>query len=247
MDRQDPPPRRHRCDRHRRADDGHRPRGLGVRRRAGHLAGRLQRGVPAAALHPDEVPVAGPVLPRVFGIYPVLYTAYASTTNYGTGHVLSKSQAIDQIQSQSVRPVEGATRYDITPLKDADGVFAGFALFDPEAEQLFLGTGHRADRARPRRRPADHAGDDRSHVRRVGRRPDRCPRRRRAHAARLSRPGHLPDAGGERGRGDHDLGRSGRREPDHAHLRRRRRHDHRCRPGPAGRVPRRRRLLRRRR
>ena len=76
----------------------------------------------------------------VFGIYPVLYTAYASTTNYGTGHVLSKSQAIDQIQSQSVRPVEGATRYDITPMKDADGVFAGFALFDPEAEQLFLGT-----------------------------------------------------------------------------------------------------------
>ena len=76
----------------------------------------------------------------VFGIYPVLYTAYASTTNYGTGHVLSKSQAIDQIQSQSVRPVEGATRYDITPLEDADGVFAGFALFDPEAEQLFLGT-----------------------------------------------------------------------------------------------------------
>ena len=50
----------------------------------------------------------------VFGIYPVLYTAYASTTNYGTGHVLSRSQAIDQIQSQSVRPVEGATRYDVT-------------------------------------------------------------------------------------------------------------------------------------
>ena len=43
----------------------------------------------------------------VFGIYPVLYTAYASTTNYGTGHVLTKAQAIDQIQSQSVRPVEG--------------------------------------------------------------------------------------------------------------------------------------------
>ena len=76
----------------------------------------------------------------VFGIYPVLYTAYASTTNYGTGHVLSKSQAIDQIQGQSVQPVEGATRYDITPMKDASGLFAGFALFDPEGEQLFLGT-----------------------------------------------------------------------------------------------------------
>jgi arabinogalactan oligomer/maltooligosaccharide transport system permease protein len=76
----------------------------------------------------------------VFGIYPVLYTAYASTTNYGTGHVLSRTQAIDQIQSQSVSPVEGATRYDLTPMAGPDGAFAGFALFDPEAEQLFLGT-----------------------------------------------------------------------------------------------------------
>jgi arabinogalactan oligomer/maltooligosaccharide transport system permease protein len=76
----------------------------------------------------------------VFGIYPVLYTAYASTTNYGTGHVISKAQAIERIQRQSVAPVEGATRYEVTPLKDADGAFAGFALYDPEAEQLFLGT-----------------------------------------------------------------------------------------------------------
>ena len=76
----------------------------------------------------------------VFGLYPVLYTAYASTTNYGTGHVLSRSQAIDQIQSQSVRPVEGATRYDVTPMAGPDGAFAGFALYDPESEQLFLGT-----------------------------------------------------------------------------------------------------------
>lgn len=76
----------------------------------------------------------------VFGIYPVLYTVYTSTTNYGTGHVLSKAQAIDQIQGQSVRAVEGATRYDITPLAGADGTFRGFALYDPETEQLFLGT-----------------------------------------------------------------------------------------------------------
>jgi arabinogalactan oligomer / maltooligosaccharide transport system permease protein len=76
----------------------------------------------------------------VFGIYPVLYTGYASFTNYGTGHVLTKTQAIDQIQSQSVQAVEGATRYDATPMRDADGVFAGFALYDPEGEQLFLGT-----------------------------------------------------------------------------------------------------------
>jgi arabinogalactan oligomer/maltooligosaccharide transport system permease protein len=76
----------------------------------------------------------------VFALYPVLYTVYASTTNYGTGHVLSEDQAIAQIQSQSVSRVEGATAYDVTPLRGEDGAFAGFGLFDPAAEQLFLGT-----------------------------------------------------------------------------------------------------------
>ncbi len=76
----------------------------------------------------------------VFGVYPVLYTAYASTTNYGTGFVLSRDQAIDQIQSQSVGPVPDSVRYDVTPLRGADGHFAGYGLFDPESEQILLGT-----------------------------------------------------------------------------------------------------------
>lgn len=76
----------------------------------------------------------------VFGVYPVLYTAYASTTNYGTGFVLTKQQAIDQIQSQSIRRTEGSVAYDATPLRDGDGRFAGYALFDPDTGELLLGT-----------------------------------------------------------------------------------------------------------
>jgi arabinogalactan oligomer / maltooligosaccharide transport system permease protein len=76
----------------------------------------------------------------VFALYPVLYTVYTSTTNYGTGFVLSKDQAIDQIQSQSIGRVEGATAYDVTPLAGPDGAFAGYGLYDPETENLFLGT-----------------------------------------------------------------------------------------------------------
>lgn len=75
----------------------------------------------------------------LFGVYPVLYTAYASTTNYGTGFVLSREQAIAQIQSQSVSRSEDATAYDATPLRDGDG-FVGYGLYDPETEELFLGT-----------------------------------------------------------------------------------------------------------
>ncbi len=75
-----------------------------------------------------------------FGIYPVLYTVYTSTTNYGTGFVLSKDQAIAQIQSQSITPAEGATAFDVTPMKGTDGRFAGYGLYDPTTEGVFLGT-----------------------------------------------------------------------------------------------------------
>ena len=75
----------------------------------------------------------------VFALYPVLYTAYASTTNYGTGHVLTKDQAVDQIERQSIGTVEGATTFDVTPLAGADGSFAGFGLYDPETEEILLG------------------------------------------------------------------------------------------------------------
>lgn len=84
--------------------------------------------------------VPGVFFLSVFALYPVLYTAYSSTTNYGTGHVLSEQQAIDQIQSQSIGRVEGATAYDVTPLAGPDGAFAGYGLYDPETEELFLGT-----------------------------------------------------------------------------------------------------------
>jgi arabinogalactan oligomer/maltooligosaccharide transport system permease protein len=88
----------------------------------------------------------------VFALYPVLYTVYSSTTNYGTGFVLSKSQAIDQIQSQSIGRVEGATAYDVTPLAGPDGTFAGYGLYDPDTEELFLGT---TDGLEPLTEPAD--------------------------------------------------------------------------------------------
>ena len=88
---------------------------------------------------PMKFLLPGLVLLSIFGVYPVLYTAYASTTNYGTGFVLSRDQAIGQIQSQSVGRTEGSTAYDATPLRDDSG-FVGYALFDPETEELFVGT-----------------------------------------------------------------------------------------------------------
>ena len=153
----------------------------------------------------------------VFALYPVLYTVYASTTNYGTGHVLSKDQAIEQIQSQSVQPGRGrhapttsrrcAATTDVRRLT---------ACSTPRPSELFLGT---TERAR-----AELDADD-AELRSLtttgrtfvesGRRPHRRARRGRRHAARATPP--TPDAyvmpGETEDAAIHDLGRPGLRDP----------------------------------
>ena len=168
---------------------------------------------------PMKYLLPGLLLLAVFGIYPVLYTAYSSLTNYGTGHVLSRSQAIAQIQSQSVAAVEGATRYDVTPLAGPDGTFAGFGLYDPASGQLFLGTDTELtelDASTAQLQTLTTTG--RTFVESVGDYTGVRPGRG-ALAARLPGPGDVPDAGRDRGRGDHDLRRAGVREHHDQHVR----------------------------
>ena len=45
----------------------------------------------------------------------MFFTAYASFTNYGTGHLGDKESSIAAIQSQTVVPVEGGTEYAVVP------------------------------------------------------------------------------------------------------------------------------------
>jgi arabinogalactan oligomer/maltooligosaccharide transport system permease protein len=84
--------------------------------------------------------VPGTLFLATFALYPVVYTVYISTTNYGTGNNLSRSQAIDQIERQSVGASADAVRYDLQIL--AEGSPTGplaFLLTDPDGA-LFLGT-----------------------------------------------------------------------------------------------------------
>lgn len=83
--------------------------------------------------------IPGTIVLLIFQVYPVLYTGYIGFTNYGTGNVLTREQAIDRLVSDSIRVPEGATRYQSVPLVDvADGTLA-LLLTDPDG-QLFLGT-----------------------------------------------------------------------------------------------------------
>jgi arabinogalactan oligomer/maltooligosaccharide transport system permease protein len=93
-----------------------------------------RRFVPAKYLLP------GTLFLLVFAVYPVVYTVYISTTNFGTGNNLTEAQAIDQIQRQSVSATDEAVRYGLQILAagNPDGELA-FLLTDPDG-QRFLGT-----------------------------------------------------------------------------------------------------------
>ena len=43
----------------------------------------------------------------LFSIFPIVYTVYNAFTNYGDGHLISQTQAIDQIQAQTYLPETG--------------------------------------------------------------------------------------------------------------------------------------------
>lgn len=79
--------------------------------------------------------IIGLVLMLMFAIYPILYTVYVSTTNYGFGYLLTKEQAVAQLESQRYLP-EGSGAYTWTAFRSPEG---GYALWlQSEDGQNFL-------------------------------------------------------------------------------------------------------------
>ncbi len=89
---------------------------------------------------PFKYLLPGTLFLLVFALYPILYTIYISTTNFGTGNNLSKGQAIEQIETNSIGATEDAVRYDLQIIAEGDetGELA-FLLTDGDGNR-FLGT-----------------------------------------------------------------------------------------------------------
>ena len=167
-----------------------------------HVEGRARAEVP----DPRDAPDA-----RVPGD-PIFYTVNVAFTNYSTGHILSKSEAIDGIKGNSLAPPPDGKSYLMTPARAADGELV-LLLVDEDTGDTFVGTTEeldpdRADQrggGRPRDRGRgglhDHqgprAGHDRprahgvhrAHVRLGGDQARRSRHRRRARADAALRPG----------------------------------------------------------
>jgi arabinogalactan oligomer / maltooligosaccharide transport system permease protein len=67
--------------------------------------------------------VVGLVIMIMFTIYPIFFTFWVSFTNYGESHLITKTQAVDQILKAKYLPETGLS-YTWTAFKTPDGVYA---------------------------------------------------------------------------------------------------------------------------
>ncbi len=78
-------------------------------------------------------------------LYPVGFTTYTAFTNYGTGHLLTKPQAIQQLEKELYVP-EGGVQYKWTAFRSDDGDFLLWVI-PPDGEPLLMAPGKIIDPA----------------------------------------------------------------------------------------------------
>ncbi len=78
----------------------------------------------------------GLVLMAIFVVFPVIYTAYVSLTNWATGNVLSQDQVIEQLENEVIRSVGEGVPLELTIYRNGDGDLA-YLVRDPEGIAYF--------------------------------------------------------------------------------------------------------------
>ena len=75
-----------------------------------------------AGMYPLRWMVIGLSLMTLLTIYPILYTVFIAFTNYGDGHLLTKQQSIDSIESRTYLPETGLA-FAWNVYQNADGFY----------------------------------------------------------------------------------------------------------------------------
>jgi len=84
---------------------------------------------------PAKYMAPGLIFLAVFQLFVIGYTVYIAFTNYSTGHVLTKDQAIEALLSQSQRRLPDSPSYAVTVVDD--GGQLGFLVTTPDGAALF--------------------------------------------------------------------------------------------------------------
>jgi arabinogalactan oligomer / maltooligosaccharide transport system permease protein len=92
-----------------------------------------RRTLPAKFLVPGTIFLLG------FQIIPIVYTVNVAFTNYSTGHILSKPEAIEGIKVNSLTPPPDGKTYTMAPARDGNGKLV-LLLADDDSGETFVGT-----------------------------------------------------------------------------------------------------------
>jgi arabinogalactan oligomer/maltooligosaccharide transport system permease protein len=91
------------------------------------------RAIPLKFLMP------GTVFLLAFQVVPIVYNVNVGFTNWSTGHILLKSEAIEGIKRNSLAPPAEGTSYVMAPARDEDGELV-LILVDETSGKPFVGT-----------------------------------------------------------------------------------------------------------
>jgi len=83
--------------------------------------------------------VPGTVFLLAFQIVPIIYTIQVALSNYSTGHILTKPEAIKQIKINSLEVPPNGKQYEMSPARDQDGKLVLILRQDPGG-QVYVGT-----------------------------------------------------------------------------------------------------------
>ena len=95
--------------------------------------------VPHRGTLPLKFLVPGTVFLLAFQIVPIVYTIEVALSNYSTGHIISKADAIQQIKINSLQQPENGKQYEAAPARDKDGKLV-LILRDDTSGAVFVGT-----------------------------------------------------------------------------------------------------------
>jgi arabinogalactan oligomer/maltooligosaccharide transport system permease protein len=88
---------------------------------------------------PAKFLVPGTVFLIAFQVIPILYTVSVAFTNYSTGHISSKGDAIASIKINSLEPPPNGKQYTMAPARDSGGTLV-LLLRDDASGKFFTGT-----------------------------------------------------------------------------------------------------------
>jgi arabinogalactan oligomer/maltooligosaccharide transport system permease protein len=94
---------------------------------------------PRAKTLPAKFMVPGTIFLIAFQIVPIIYTVEVAFTNYSTGHVISKPDAIKSIEVNSLEPPPNGRQFEMAPARDSGGKLV-LILHDDASGAVYAGT-----------------------------------------------------------------------------------------------------------